>query len=425
MAGLPRFGHRVSCSNARRLHPCLPGGGPTVTRSIIETELRSVSPRRTTAPGSVHTIRVTIPAPRDQWREIVGADPSAGPSHLPEWLDCACDAEGWTDASRLYDLSNGRRIVVPMVRRSPVPGVSSRFDTYASMPRGWSVGGILAAGGATSADLSAVLPDLAVIPGIRVLVRPDFSTARLWSETWSRSRSRIPQRCDVVVPATYILDLTGGFETVWTQRFSSKARSGIRNAQRKSEAAGLVIRSGNSPRLVSDFYKVYLRWLARRAVERQTPRLLAEWMGRRREPLRRFETVARVFGDRSRIWVAYLGDVPVATAYAVYHGTVGMGWRAFSDRELTGSLRTHEQLQVHAIEYACRIGCLSFDMGQAGGIAGLEHVKGRFGGTAHNVPEFTWETLPFSKFGRAFVELRRELERGSLALHNRRTGQRS
>ncbi|MEE2031636.1 GNAT family N-acetyltransferase [Rhodococcus chondri] len=370
---------------------------------------------------------MTSPAPRDIWNQIARSDPLAGPSQVPEWLDCACHAEGWTDASRLYELSSGRRVVAPMVRRTLVPigGLPALFDTYASMPRGWSVGGIVAPGGATAEDVMAVVPDLASTPGARILIRPDFSAAPVWVDALPRTFCSSPRRCSETRQPTYILDLDGGFEEVWKKRFGSKARSGIRNAQRKSEAAGLVIECGSSPQLVHDFYDVYLRWLDRRAYERHTPRAVARWAGCRREPFRRFETVARVFGDRSRIWVAYLDGVPVAAAYAVYHGAIGMGWRAFSDRALAGTLRTHELLQVRAVEHACLLGCRYFDMGPTGGVAGLEHVKRRFGGVAHHAPEFAWEQIPLSRIGQGFIRVRRRVELATLALPSLRSGQKS
>ena len=77
---------------------------------------------------------------------------------------------------------------------------------------------------------------------------------------------------------------------------------------------------------------------------------------------------------------------------------------------------------VSAIEHACRLGCRIFDMGQTGGVSGLEHVKRRFGGVVHPTPEVAWEGLPLSSLGRGFVALRRTVERGSLALHQRRAG---
>ncbi|WP_241385398.1 GNAT family N-acetyltransferase [Rhodococcus sp. CH91] len=395
-----------------------------MTGSILDSESPAVPYRTRTFSGLHGPVRVTTPAPRDAWREIARADPSTGPSQIPEWLECACASEGWIDASRLYETREGRRMVVPLVRRPAVrfPSLPARLDIYASMPHGWSVGGILAPGGVTVEDIEAVAPDLAATSGARIMIRPGFSAVPSWSEAMSRHGARLPRRCDTGTSATYILDLDGGFDAVWETRFSPKARSGIRNARRKAAEAGLVIECGSSPQSVADFYDVYLRWLDRRAVERNMPLALARRLGRRREPLRRFETVARVFGEQSRIWVASLDGVPVAAAYAVYHEGVGMGWRAYSDRDLAGNLRAHELLQVSAIEHACRLGCRIFDMGQTGGVSGLEHVKRRFGGVVHPTPEVAWEGLPLSSLGRGFVALRRTVERGSLALHQRRAG---
>ena len=131
-----------------------------MTGSILDSESPAVSYRTRTFSGLHGPVRVTTPAPRDAWREIARADPSTGPSQIPEWLECACASEGWIDASRLYETREGRRMVVPLVRRPAVrySGLPARLDIYASMPHGWSVGGILAPGGVTVEDIEAVAP---------------------------------------------------------------------------------------------------------------------------------------------------------------------------------------------------------------------------------------------------------------------------
>jgi hypothetical protein len=367
--------------------------------------------------GPDSSARVTSPAPQAVWGEIVDADPMAGPSHLPAWLDCVCRADGWVDASRLYEMPGGRRLVLPLVRKAIVgtSGHSTLLTVQASYPHGWGSGGILAPGGTRSQDVALVHADLAADPGLRTLLRPGFATAPAWRKGWSQGRAG-----EVEIPlTTHVLDLSGGLNEVWSKRFSSKARTGIRNARRKADKAGLEIEVGSSPQLVADLYTVYLRWLDRRALERRVPQPVARWRGVRAEPLVRFQTVAATFGERCWIWVARLDGTPVAAAIALFHAAVGVGWRAFSDRELAGPLRTHELMQFLAVEHACEIGCRYFDMGHSGGVVGLVHVKNRFGATEHRVCEYAFERVPISRLESGLIGLRGRVESHVLARYRR------
>lgn len=363
-------------------------------------------------------VRVTSPAPRAVWDELVAADPLAGPTHLPAWLDTVCRVDGWTDASRLYELPGGRRTVLPLVRRAFAG--STLLTVQASYPRGWGSGGLVAPGGPEVADLTVVLADLATGQQLQTLLRPGFAHAATWREAASCAGAggrHVPVRIPV---ATHVLDLDGGLERVWSQRFSSKARTGIRSARRKADDAGLVIEVGSSPRLVEDLYTVYLRWVDRRAAERRIPRRVARLRAMRVEPLRRFHTVAATFEQECRIWIARLDGVPIAAAIALFHGGVGIGWRAFSDRGVAGPLRTHELMQYLAVEHACLVGCRYFDMGESGGVATLSHVKDRLGATRHQVSEYALERVPLTRFDSGFIALRGHVERGLLARERHR-----
>ncbi|MFB7874106.1 GNAT family N-acetyltransferase [Nocardia sp. NPDC056064] len=362
-------------------------------------------------------VRVTSPAPRAAWNEIVGTDPLAGPSQLPAWSDAVCRSDGWTEASRLYDLPGGRQLVLPLVRRvvAGSPGDPKLLTVQASLPHGWGSGGLVAPGGADVDDVAVVMADLAGGRELRTLLRPGFATAPAWHGAWTvgEANQRVPVRIPV---QTHVLDLGGGLSEVWSRRLSSKARTGIRSARRKAESAGLVIEVGSSPGLVEDLYAVYLRWVDRRALQRRMPRRVARIRGMRAEPSRRFHTVAAAFGDRCRIWVARLDGSPIAAAIAVFHGEVGVGWRAFSDRELAGPLRAHELMQFLAVEHACRVGCRYFDMGESGGVTTLTHVKDRLGGTRQELAEYAFERVPLSRFDHGRLALRGYVERRMLAM---------
>ena len=196
------------------------------------------------------TARVTSPAPREVWDEICDADPLAGPTQLPAWLDCMCRADGWADSSRLYEMPGGRRLVLPLVRKTvvPTPGDAKPLSIQASFPHGWGLGGILAPGGTTMADAALVLADLADTPGLRTTIRPGFVAAPAWGDAWSRDWAGRRRGARETTQVTHVLDLGGGIEKVWSTRMSSKARTGIRNARRQADKAGLQIEVGSSSR---------------------------------------------------------------------------------------------------------------------------------------------------------------------------------
>src|SRR3954453_8654750 len=109
--------------------------------------------------GLLHeAVRVTSPAPRNLWEAALASDPNAPVFHTPKWTDCICAFGGYEDASRLYELPGGRRLVLPMVRRRNRPGP---LASEASLPPTWDPGGIVAPGGTRAEDLVAVFGDLA------------------------------------------------------------------------------------------------------------------------------------------------------------------------------------------------------------------------------------------------------------------------
>src|SRR3954468_25077894 len=87
--------------------------------------------------GITPVTNVTTPADRGTWDELLAADPRALVTQTPAWLDCLCEVPGYTDATRLYELPGGRRLVLPLARRIGAGGLA----TQASLPDSWGFGG--------------------------------------------------------------------------------------------------------------------------------------------------------------------------------------------------------------------------------------------------------------------------------------------
>src|SRR2546429_2734143 len=119
----------------------------------------------------------------------MAADPNAVATQSPQWLDCLCQARGYHDSSRLYELPGGRTLVLPMAARSAA-GVPIAMGSW---PYGWGYGGILVAGGRLSAaDARLVLADLSRRPVLRTTVVPTPHTANEWNMAAPQHAQRLP-----------------------------------------------------------------------------------------------------------------------------------------------------------------------------------------------------------------------------------------
>ena len=133
--------------------------------------VRREAATREAATSSGHRLRVLSPAPRDVWQDQYESDPDALVTQSPAWLESMCALGGWEDASRLYETSRGRLLVLPMARRLGLG--SGPLALQSSYGEGWGMGGLLATGGVTREDVDAVAHDLIARAGIRTLIRPN------------------------------------------------------------------------------------------------------------------------------------------------------------------------------------------------------------------------------------------------------------
>ncbi|MCA1606050.1 MAG: GNAT family N-acetyltransferase, partial [Acidobacteria bacterium] len=293
---------------------------------------------------------VISPAPRQIWRELLEWDPAANIYQTPEWIDSICAVGGYVDISRLYVTSTGRQLLMPMVRRAGLPGVLSVEE---SLPSLWGTGGLVAAGQVQAEDVAAVWADLAAERAARVQIRPENTNAKSWN-----SGTSLPKI--IVNPEVKsVIDLNGGFSRVWKERFRGEARTAVRRAERM----GVVVESDSTGRLVPVYYNLYIDWVKRRAQERGLPSSIMLARARRVEPLRKFQIVAQKLGGACRIWVARLDDEPLAAIITLIRGTHANYWRGYSNRDVAGPVPVNNLLQKLAIEYACELDCLDYNMG--------------------------------------------------------------
>jgi hypothetical protein len=325
---------------------------------------------------------ITTPAPRDVWWDLAGQDAHTHVTQTPAWLDGLCDSGPYRDTSRLYEFEGGRRLVLPLVGRRHLP---QRLDAEESWPVDWGIGGPVCPGEASPAEARAVFDDLARLRALRVGVRLRPADQAVWAKAAPAGFRPEPHM-------TQIVNLDGGFGTVWESRFRPHVRRQVRRAER-SDVEVEVDRSG---RLVPVFYELYQKSILRWAEQQHEPLALARWRRTRAFPVRRLAAVASRLGEGCAIWMAWRAGEPAGALVVLRHGGHAKLWRAAMDRELAHPVRAVPLLYRLAIEDACAAGCRAFDMGESTPGSSLAQFKEGFGAEGLPSPRYLRERLPVS-----------------------------
>jgi hypothetical protein len=324
--------------------------------------------------------RVVSPAPRVAWNEALDGDPSALETQSPAWTDAMCAAMGFTDASRAYEMSDGRRLVLPLLRRS----VARVAVAEGSNPLHCGVGGLLGPDGPRPDEITAVLRDL---DEHRVPVRT-FWPQPLHSERWA---GVVPARAVVVDRRAHLLDLGPGWDALWSKAFTAQRRRGVRTAERR----GVTVACGTAGGLLPEFYGLLELATARWARMQHEPRWLTMARLRRRDPMKKFQAAARSLGARFRVWIASVDGRPVA-GMVVLQGHNAYYFRGAMDETMRDH-RPNDLLHARAIEDSCRSGCRSYYMGDSGWSPSAAAFKERFGARPLHYREYRFERLPLSR----------------------------
>lgn len=324
--------------------------------------------------------RVTSPAPRDVWCELLASDPDAVIYQTPEWLDCVCQATGWKDVSRLYETGADRQVVLPMVQ---APRLPPRMATRASLPANWGYADIIASPGDRIANVRMVAADLAADSCLRTSVKPGPASRNPWEASVRNSAVHITH-------TVHTLDLTGGFSEVWGKRFPSKTRTKVR----KVESADIDVEYDDTGRLMPVYYDLYKKSIERWATRERLPRAVTRlrWL-KKRERLDKFLLVSRHLQSACRVWVATVQGSPAAAVITLVHGANAMYWRSAMDRDLAG--RANYLLQKLAIEDACAEGCTRYFMGES--TPSIAEYKSAFGARPQDYTEFRFERIPLTR----------------------------
>jgi len=329
-----------------------------------------------------HPVHVASPAPRMIWESVLTKDPNVLVDQTPDWLDCICAAGSYKDASRLYEIPNRGTFILPMVRSRFVPGFMASIH---SLPPSWGTGGIIGNVSAQQIDVEIILKDLISLPGLRILIRPSPLANAAWKNVRGTGITVVSRRA-------HALDLRGGFDHIWNHKFDKKTR----NLIRKAESNGLTIECDKTGMLVPVFYQLFEQSVSRWAEQQHEPQWLARQRAHRRDPIAKFEMIAKRMKSACRIWVAWYQNEPAA-AILILQGTNAHYIRGVMNMDIAGPTKANDLLQRYAIEDACQSGCGYYYMGDSGQSASIAHFKHRFGAEAIPYAEYHLERLPITQ----------------------------
>jgi len=327
-----------------------------------------------------NAVNVRTPVPRDVWEELFAADRHALAEHGPRWVEAICATGPWRDASRLYELGDGRRFVLPLVRKV---GAAGAGGWYASPPAAWGMGGLVGPD-QDGAAVHAVVRDLRGLGAVRISIRPNPLTAPMWADVQGSGITAIPRY-------GHVLDLSGGLEAVEGLRNKS-TRRGLRRAAKE----GVQVELDHTGALLPVHYQLYLNAVRHWSDRQREPLALALFRAKRRDPLEKLQAMAKHLGEDFCHFVAYHDGRPVASSIMLI-GPAAHDTRAAMDRELAGPVRANDLLQARSIEHALERGCTEYHLGESGANEQLAAFKERFGAVGHHYAEYRIERLPVTR----------------------------
>jgi hypothetical protein len=327
-------------------------------------------------------VTVRTPVPRSLWQSMHDADVDAMPTQAPQWLDCMTASGRYRDVSRLYEMPDGRLAIMPLVRRTLFPAPAPVLH---SMPSSWGYGGLVAPEGVDETLVAAVMDDLSELPSLRMHIRPNPLHAPMWA-TAAAGRIKVT----TILSRAHILDLDGGFDRVWAERFKPAMRTSVRRAEKR----GVTIESDTTGKLIPIFYDLLLQSFDRWATRQHEPRWLAQVRGRRRDPIEKFHTIARLLGERCQVSVAWFEGQPAAAIVVLRGGANAHYTRGAMNDVLATRAKANALLHKTAIAAACEDGCRRYHMGESGNSAGLAQFKSGFGAQSHVYAEYLIERMP-------------------------------
>jgi lipid II:glycine glycyltransferase (peptidoglycan interpeptide bridge formation enzyme) len=143
---------------------------------------------------------------------------------------------------------------------------------------------------------------------------------------------------------------------------------------------------------------------------RSLPAWFVRWSNARRDPLDKFRKIAELFGEACRVYVAWVGQEPVASAVFLMYKDHAFYYRGTSIREKANPVRANDLLQCMMIQAACQAGCRYYHLGESGGVESLMRFKSGFGAVALPVMGYAIERLPMTAAAQGVERILKRVE---------------
>jgi hypothetical protein len=246
------------------------------------------------------------------------------------------------------------------------------------------MGGLVSPDPLQAADVAAAVFDVQQLEPLVARFLPNPLQGEIWDPP-------SPAPAIVLPRYSHVIDLEGGFDKVWSERYRRTARRTIGKA---SDA--LDIERDTSGRLIPVYRELFRRSVERWAERSHEPRWLARIRESREDPSGKLEYLAERLGDQMVTWVASYQGEPAA-ADIILRGNSYFAWRGAMHEELGPSTHAAYLLQNLSIKEACEAGARHYYLGESGESAGLALFKERFGGIGHRYSEIRMERLPYTR----------------------------
>ena len=175
---------------------------------------------------------------------------------------------------------------------------------------------------------------------------------------------------DATACSTHVVDMTGGFDTVWRERFDKPRRRRVRRA----EENGVTIRRGGGAEDVARYVEVYRG-------------RLRDWDSGEGHPERIFFSLAERGGDRVRLYLASHEGAVVGGHLNFYYRDMVTAWYGMTTTR-AGDTQAGTLLYATCMREACEAGFTRYNLGASLGRRSLIEYKESLGGAVH--PYTTW-----------------------------------
>jgi len=245
-----------------------------------------------------------------------------------------------------------------IVRRGPIRSAwSLPFGTY---------GGPVALDSESAPDLIDKFANRVSSTGVLKAGWVDYSNLGHWSPGagWSR---RVLQ--------THLIDISGGFEALWQEKFEHQRRKRARRAERM----GVSVRRTSSSRDLRSFYGIYSD-------------RIDQWGSGVRYPQSLFAYLLERGGDSVRLYVAEHEDSIVGGHFNFYFKDTVTAWMGVTTRE-SNPLQAGTLLYIQCLRDACEEGYRIYNLGGSLNKQSLIDFKESLGGMPYEYCQYTRRSI--------------------------------